>query len=158
MSATTRLGQDESTPTQIAEHLRRCGVDFRPALSDRVDIDEYAQKIGSRAMRFEAWAGGTLVGLAAVYANDPTGEMAFLTSVSVVRDHQGQGVATALLARVIDSTRRKGFKRLALEVERENVAAVRLYTRAGFATGAEQDRMIQMDLELQGSGRMEIEP
>ena len=136
MTPFPRLAQDEATAAQIAAHLRACANDFVPPLAGRVDIDEYASKIGSRATRFEAWTDDTLVGLVAVYANDPAGDHAFITSVSVARDHHGQGVATALLASAVERTRRQGFKRLALDVERDNAGAVRLYERAGFRHGA----------------------
>jgi ribosomal protein S18 acetylase RimI-like enzyme len=158
MSSGPRLTQDEATPAQIADHLRVCADDFVPPLAERVDIEAYADKIASRATRFEAWADGTLIGLVAIYANDPTGEGAFLTSVSTAPEHQGQGVASALLARAIELTRRQGFKRLALEVDSANIAAVRMYTRAGFAVGAGRGPMTRMNLDLRSPGNTESEP
>jgi ribosomal protein S18 acetylase RimI-like enzyme len=158
MRTNARLSQDEATSAQIAEHLRRCDGDFNPPLSDRVDLDVYAEKISAFATRYEAWSGATLIGLVAVYANDPTAERAFVTSVSVVREHQGQGLATRLMARAIDGTRRRGFRRLELEVGRGNTAAIRLYTDTGFAMVCEEDQMVRMNLELQVSRRTENEP
>ena len=158
MTSSPRLTQDEATSAQIADHLRVCAGDFVPPLAGRVDIEAYADKIGSRATRFEAWADGTLIGLVAIYTNDPTGEEAFLTSVSTAPEHHGHGVASALLTRAIQRTRRLGFKRLALEVDPRNDAAIRTYTRAGFALGAGDGRMARMDLELQSPRTTESEP
>jgi GNAT superfamily N-acetyltransferase len=158
MTSDVRLAMDEATQAQIADHLRACAGDFVPPLADRVDIDEYADKIGSLAVRFEAWADDALIGLVAVYANDPARDDAFVSSVSVTRDHQRHGIATVLLARSVEHTRRQGFKRLTLEVERGNAGAVRLYSNAGFAMERAHGRMTRMALELQRRGNTESEP
>lgn len=156
--AAPRLGRDEATAAQIAEHLRRCERDFVPALGGRVDIDRYAEKIAARATRFEGWDADTLVGLVAVYENDPGAAVAFITSVSVVPEHQRRGLAGALLTRAIESARAGGFDRIALEVGRTNPAAVRLYAGAGFGIAAEQDGIATMTLELQPTDRTESQP
>jgi hypothetical protein len=58
---------NNASEAQIAGHLSRCDADFVPSLSGRVDINDYAKKIVNKAMRFEAWSGGELVGLVAAY-------------------------------------------------------------------------------------------
>jgi ribosomal protein S18 acetylase RimI-like enzyme len=155
--STTSLARDEATAAQIADHLRRCEADFVPPLGDRVNVDAYASKIAAHATRYEAWADGTLVGLVAVYRNDPARQVAFVTSVSVVREHQGRGVAAALLASAIDDARREGFGRMALEVGVANAAASRLYSNAGF-TVAVTEGTVRMDLELQDAGNTGSQP
>jgi GNAT superfamily N-acetyltransferase len=154
----TRLARDEASVSQITEHLRRCEADFIPPLAERMDIDDYAHKIAARAVRFEAWAGDTLVGLVAVYCNDPDRRVAFVTSVSVVPEHQGRGVAATLLASAIEDARREGFGRIALEVGRANSAAVGLYANAGFKMEAGDDRMVRMNLELRVMGKTGSQP
>ncbi|AFO86172.1 GNAT family N-acetyltransferase [Phaeobacter inhibens] len=47
-------------------------------------------------------------------------------------DYQRQGVAKALLARVLDQARERGLKQVELCVDQENHAARRLYENAGF--------------------------
>jgi ribosomal protein S18 acetylase RimI-like enzyme len=88
----------------------------------------------------------------AVYCNDPAGEAAYVTSVSVVHDHQGLGVASRLLAQSIDLARQHGFARLSLEADRGNGAALEMYARAGFIVTSERDRMVHMDLEMREHG------
>jgi ribosomal protein S18 acetylase RimI-like enzyme len=147
------LARGEASASQIAEHLRRGEADFIPPLAERMDIDDYARKIATRAVRFEAWAGDTLVGLVAVYRNDPDRRVAFVTSVSVVPEHRGRGIAATLLASAIDDARREGFGRIALEVSRANATALRLYSNAGFKMEAGEGRMVRMGLELQVMGQ-----
>ena len=100
MSAAIEYRLNMASAAQIAEHLLRCDADFVPPLSGRVEIRDYAQKIASKATRFEAWSGGTLVGLVAAYCNDRDKRIAFITSVSVLREWTGKGIAARLMKSV----------------------------------------------------------
>ena len=74
---------------ELSAHLVRCDPHFVPRLSERLDIVSYAQKIHEKAVTFEAWNGGSLVGLVAAYMNDPDGREAYVTNVSVEVAFQG---------------------------------------------------------------------
>jgi len=125
---------NRASATQIATHLRTCDVSFVPPLSGRVAIDDYAYKIANRAMRFEAWANGDLVGLVATYCNDSEGHVAFITNVSVLPEWHGKGVASQLVERCIGQASEHSFACIELEVAQWNVAAIRLYEKHGFST------------------------
>ena len=125
---------DVASTAQIAEHLRSCNADFLPPLSIRVDIGAYAEKLSERATRFEAWSCGVLVGLVAAYFKGAGQHTAHITNVSVVRGWSNQGIGFRLLRRCLDHGLRLGAFEVTLEVAVDNVAARRLYSRAGFQT------------------------
>jgi ribosomal-protein-alanine N-acetyltransferase len=56
-----------------------------------------------------------------------------LLNVTISPDHQGRGLATQLLHRLIDHARSTGAEWLWLEVRPSNVRARRLYAHLGFA-------------------------
>jgi len=116
---------------EIARHLRICDLQFIPALSSRVDIDEYSKKIEDFAVTFEAWAEEQLVGLVAVYRN-ATLNATFITSVSTVPSFRDLGIGYRLLSEVIEFCRLSNFSRIELEVNILSNAAVSLYERIGF--------------------------
>ena len=60
------------------------------------------------------------------------GDDAELMTIGVERDCQRQGVATRLLAALIDQARAQGARRMLLEVRVDNAPALRLYERYGF--------------------------
>lgn len=60
------------------------------------------------------------------------GDDAELMTIGVERDCQRQGVATRLLAALIDQARAQGARRMLLEVRVDNAPALRLYERHGF--------------------------
>ncbi len=133
MSAPVEFRVNQAGVAEIAEHLTRCDGDFVPPLSDRVELGSYAHKIGHKAMRFEAWADGTLVGLVAAYCNDAERRTAYITSVSVEHRYRRMGVASELMERCIAHTTQHGFECIELEADTEHAAAVDLYAEMGFA-------------------------
>ena len=87
MSGPIEYSLNQATEEEIANHLSRCDADFVPPLSGRVEISSYAHKIAGNATRFEAWAGGALVGLVAAYCNDSERRSAYITTVKIGRAH-----------------------------------------------------------------------
>ena len=127
--------RDTASASQLAHLLRRCDAGFVPALSTRVDIDAYANKITANAARFEAWHGGELVALLAAYCNDKANGVAYITSVSVAPEWARRGIADALLSDCKRHARAAGMRELALEVDGANTAALQLYRKHGFTAG-----------------------
>lgn len=148
----TRPGLDctsnRATAAQVAAHLQACDADFVPPLSQRVRIDHYADKIAAHAWRVEAWDGGTLAALVAVYCNDTHTRRAHITSVSVLRRWTRQGVAAHLLQQAIAHARQAGMQRIGLEVGAANAAAIALYENLGFVRGAVDAALLTMDMDL----------
>jgi ribosomal protein S18 acetylase RimI-like enzyme len=133
---------------EIRTHLAHCDADFVPPLSGRVDIDAYAAKIAGHAERFEAWVGRELVGMVAAYCNDPSRHAGFITSVSIVPERRGEGIASRLLEDCIQYARCARFALIRLNVDRSNAAAIRLYERCGFSAAPAPGSDIPMVLDL----------
>lgn len=133
------LHRNHAGAAEVAAHLRACDASFVPPLSERIDIDTYSAKIVDQAERFEAWTDGRLAGLVAAYCNDPARRACFVTSVSVVPDCQGRGIASRLLGACVAHARRAGFKHVELEVNHHNTAAADLYRKQGFAAVDSRD-------------------
>jgi len=133
MTALIRYDRDTASGDQIAEHLRACDSEFNPPLSQRVEIGAYARKISAQATRFEAWSDDALIGLLALYCNDTSARIAYITSVSVLGDWTGRGVARSLMVRCIDHAAAVGMLSMQLEVAQTSVRAVRLYQSHGFS-------------------------
>lgn len=133
---------------QIAAHLQACDSAFFPPLSSRVKIDEYAQKITDNAVRFEAWLDGELVSLVAAYCNRATDKIAFITSVSVLPEWQGRGIASQLVVNAVEHISALGFVRIELEVDNQNHAAASLYRKQGFSIGKTNGQTAIMYLDM----------
>lgn len=126
---------DSVGATELLTHLRAADAGFEPPLSSRTDLASYAAKLAAHARRVEAWQGDVLVGLIALYANDPA-RGGFITNVSVLPGHQGQGIAGELLTRTLALAKELNLPQLRLEVYADNTAALTLYRRHGFRAEA----------------------
>lgn len=148
MSKPVKYRLNEASEAEIAEHLLSCDADFVPPLSGRVEINAYAKKIAGKAARFEAWSDGRLVGLVAVYCNDSEKRIAYITSVSVVRESTGKGIAGSLMKRCIARIKALGMRQISLEVASGNTPAIGLYEKSGFVAGRTKASFVTMALYL----------
>jgi len=82
-----------------------------------------------RSVFLVAIAEGRIVGYALAFHSKSRAEV---DSIAVAPAQRGQGVAVALLKRVVGSLRRRGFGTISLNVRLENEAAIRLYRKLGF--------------------------
>jgi ribosomal protein S18 acetylase RimI-like enzyme len=139
---------NQATEAEIMQHLRECDTAFMPRLSQRLDLHEYARKIFNHAVRFEAWSGGTLVGLVAAYCNDEKTRRAFITSVSVLEHWRGRGIAGILVRQCTDYAGQSAMRLVSLEVARSDAAAIKVYKRSGFVPGEARADSIMMHLTL----------
>lgn len=149
MSKSVEFGLNKASEAQIACHLQRCDPDFVPRLSDRVEISDYARKIASKAMRFEAWAGDMLVGLVAAYCNDHEQRIAYITSISVLREWKGKGIAAKLMKQCIEHVKGAGMRQIGLDVASNNAPAIGLYEKSGFIVGKTNAPFVTMNLYLE---------
>jgi ribosomal protein S18 acetylase RimI-like enzyme len=143
-----RFSRDEASLDDLTRHLRTCDPAFMPPLSERLDIGEYSAKLAANATRFEAWSDQELIGLIAAYCNAADKHAAFITSVSVLSEHQGKGIAADLLERCILHMRKNSYKHVELEVNNGNDAAIALYARCGFASTHITDNLMTMTIDL----------
>jgi ribosomal protein S18 acetylase RimI-like enzyme/2-polyprenyl-3-methyl-5-hydroxy-6-metoxy-1,4-benzoquinol methylase len=145
---------NKASAAQIADHLLHCDADFVPPLSGRVEINDYARKIVSKATRFEAWSGSTLVGLVAAYCNDQENRIAYISSVSVLRAWTGKGIASRLMSQCIEHAKASGMRQIGLEVAGDNTPAIKLYEKGGFEISNIGDPSITMNLYLEAGKNM----
>lgn len=139
----------------VSKHLKRCDRTFSPALSSRLDINDYAKKIIEKAQTFEAWTNDELIGLIATYCNSSDRVTAFITSVSVLPEWHGKGVATQLLTNCILSMQTLGFGYIELEVGAKNKTAIALYSKHGFTITEHNADVHKMTSNLTKDTRME---
>jgi len=138
---------NHASESKLAEHLRCCDADFIPPLSHRVEIETYAEKIKQKAMRFEAWSDNKLIGLVAAYLNNEK-KCGFITSVSVLRDWTGKGVAGKLMKQCIRHAISSDMRQLKLEVAANNHPAISLYDKNGFTASSTDTQFVTMNLNL----------
>lgn len=150
MAAILQYREGEADRDDILVHLERCDDAFVPRLSARVNLREYSQKIFEKAITFEAWTGDTLQGLIAVYSNERGHKSIYITNVSVVGDFAGQGVASSLMVRCIKWAKKNAIGEVDLEVNSQNLLALKFYEKFGFDVVEKRDSVMLMKRCLNG--------
>jgi N-acetylglutamate synthase-like GNAT family acetyltransferase len=122
-----------STVNDIKKHLEECSIHFAPALDTYVNIEEYANKIYNKAVRFEAFNDSKLIGLIAMYI-DLNKKIGFITNVSIDIEYKGQGVGGILINKAKKHASKNNIELIELEVYNENIKAMGFYHKHGFNT------------------------
>ena len=148
MSILLRYSLNNASEAQISAHLMCTDTDFVPPLSDRININKYVQKLITNATRFEAWSGDQLIGLIAAYCNNKDKQIAYITNVSVTKQWTGKGIASCLLRLCIEHAITLGIQQIILEVESNNVPAIKLYEKTGFVSKKVNIPSLIMSLNL----------
>lgn len=115
----------------IEQHLKKCSTSFIPPLDSYVHITTYASKIYEKSVRFEAYNEDELIGLIAMYENDVS-KTGYITNVSVDPDYIGGAHGRSLLQNCIQYSLDKGYRKVMLEVSKDNERAIKFYTKYGF--------------------------
>jgi ribosomal protein S18 acetylase RimI-like enzyme len=137
-----------ATETQIKLHLFECSENFIPSLDSTVNISEYAQKIYSKAITFEAFCENVLVGLIAAYFNHEKKNAAFITNVSTNKQFSGRGIASKLMNNVIAYAVTLKSPKIILEVNKNNNSANKLYQNFSFVQVSEKEHFLTLELNL----------
>lgn len=124
---------------QIISLMKQVDKEFSPSLSEKIDIESYVNKIIDHAVLFQILERGVLVGFLALYCNDTSCKVAYVTMVAIDKACRGKGLATSLIHIAIKYAKRAGFEKLSLEVYKSNHSALQLYKKLGFCVALEND-------------------
>jgi len=116
----------------LTKLLVQCDRDYKPPLSSRVELPDYAEQLCRKAERLEAWEKGELVGCIAIYCNAADRARAFVSNVCIAPEYRGRGIAAQLMQDALDLAAKFGFERVRLEVDAEARLALKLYRKLGF--------------------------
>ncbi|HZX92656.1 MAG TPA: GNAT family N-acetyltransferase [Rudaea sp.] len=130
--------------------------------TDHLSPRQYRQHLVSpTALVLVAVDESGLLGTALVFFRRES-DLARLYSIAVAHGARGRGVGEALLAAIERAARRRGARRMRLEVHQGNPAAMRLYERCGYVQFAERSGYYedggdawryQKELGTRGEGR-----
>ena len=110
--------------------------------------DAYATQLLQHAGIASALVGEGVVGLAALYANDPVTDTAHVPLMAVLPACHQQGVGKALMSRAIARARDRGMHTMWLTVDQDNRLAQRLFAAFGYRVFGTKPPKLRMELPL----------
>jgi ribosomal-protein-alanine N-acetyltransferase len=128
MPAKMQLTIRRSTRDDVPAIMRIENASFGCSAWGRDDFLDYLAE-PETCIFLVAVAGGVVAGYIIGFYRHNRAEV---DSVAVKHSHRGRCVAAALMARLMNLLRRRGFSILKLTVRLENTAAIALYRKLGF--------------------------
>ncbi|MFH5886169.1 GNAT family N-acetyltransferase [Halalkalibaculum sp. DA3122] len=126
----------------VLEVLEKLDDHYTPPISSLVDLTTYAGKIVQNAEILFIKSGTKTVGMSAVYCNDYDNYTAFITTIGMIKEYQGQGLGKKLLEKSIELARSEGMREIKLEVHKDNISAINFYKRNYFIVKDEKLRLL----------------
>lgn len=137
------------TEAVLLKFLREVDGDFYPPLSQKTDLNLFAEKMLANAEFFyEQSDSGNIIGLVAVYANDWEKKYAYIPLVAVSPFYRRLGVANKLLLAALDYVASLGSKIQTIGIHTNNSVAVKLYQNIGFKSVNIEDGRTYMEIKL----------
>lgn len=127
----------------IYKHFMDCQICI-----DGVNLLQHVQKLRLYATTIEMWESTQLVGLCACYMNDVVNQVAYITHIAISPQYRKQNYGKQLLELTISIAQEKGFKRLDLEVAKDNTTALHLYRSHHFEITEDRCSKYLMSLPL----------
>jgi ribosomal protein S18 acetylase RimI-like enzyme len=115
---------------ELATFLALCDADFSPPLSQRTNLEAYAEKLLANAQLAGARQQNEIVGLAAFYCNDLATRRGYVTYLAVKREARGSGLGAQLIEKTIEISAAAGMETLELQTDQDRL--VEFYKRLGF--------------------------
>lgn len=113
--------------------LKEVDADFPVPLSAKTDLNDYADKLLSKADLVACVdAAGTVKGLAAGYIRNSVGPLSYLSMLAISRDLRGKRAGGKLVARYLEETEKAGLLGVHLYADNGNPAALKTYDNLGF--------------------------
>lgn len=113
-----------------------------------VNIPQFVDKILTFATILTIIKQGELKAFIGFYDNDKNKEVAYLTIIAVCKECWHLGYGKKMLEFSINEIKQKGFKLYCLEVDQNNLNAIKLYKKYGFMRTGVENGIVKMEKRL----------
>lgn len=136
------------TEQMLVNFFREVDRSFPIPLSEKVNINQYAQKLleyGTLCVKIKDDA---IQGLVGGYTENVEEKRAYISVVAVLSSCYRQGVASKLVREFIEQCREKQLQSIHLYTHKNNTGAIEMYRRIGFQEYILENETRQEDLHL----------
>lgn len=135
------------TKGNMLEFVRQVDKEFPIALSDKVDLELYVEKLLKYGIIYYSFKNNKLTGAVAGYINS-TSKIAYISMVAVLQEERGKGIASKLIKRFIKQCKEKKYLMVHVYTHKENQSACCMYEKLGFKNYHVDDEPRPEDIHL----------
>ena len=135
--------KQEIEKEKFFDFIKKINYDFPIPVSEKVDLNEYCEKLWEKAELVAEVQDEEIRGLVAGYMNDLENGSAYISLVGVSRDFRNQGLGKKLVHQFVLLCREKQIRSVNLYTHKTTQAAIKMYEGLGFEIDSEgnQNRM-----------------
>lgn len=124
-----QIKNERGQKAKIVAFLNSVNREFAVPLTQKVDLESYAEKLLNNGYIFAAIVDDSIKGIICGYANDMANRRAYASSFVVAPDLRGSGAALELYKNQIRYCCTQGMKELNFTTNKKNAAAIRFYQK-----------------------------
>jgi len=118
---------------QLYYLIKKFNNAFTTPLSKRTNnLSSYSRKLHKNAMVYVVKKKRRILGFTAFYINDFNTYTAYGAIIAVIPKAQNQNIGQLLVEILINESKKRGMKRIKIEVEKHNEKAVYIYKKHGY--------------------------
>lgn len=122
----------ELSVLEISDFFKAHDNDYFEKLSDRVNINEYSEKLLESSIQFTLWDNVNLIGLSPCYFNNVEEKVGYISSLTIKEGFRGRKLGSKLIARISEYAKEHGFNVVMVKIHYLNEMSHQFYKKNGF--------------------------
>lgn len=117
---------------EISDFFKEHDDHYFEKLSDRVDIDDYSQKLLENSLQFTLRDDIDLIGLSPCYFNNDKEKVGYISSLTIKEDFRGRKLGSAMIKEIAQFARNKKYNTIMVKIHYDNHISHNFYLKNGF--------------------------
>lgn len=134
---------------KLKEFILNINYDFPIPITEKINIDEFLDKIKKNGKVYCAYDENEIVGCNYFYANNQKEKIAFITLLAIKKEYRGSGIGSILLDKTIEYCKKQKLKKIQLYTHKNNYTARKFYSKKRFyEIECDREKDVKLELEL----------
>ena len=142
-----KMNNSDTEIRDLIVFLNKINASFPVPLSEKIQIEEYAQKVLLLGIVIKIEHNNEIVGVVTGYANNNVSG-GYISVLGVSENHRGQKIGSRLLEAFIDEAKIEGMKQISLFAHKDNHNALKMYLNRGFFINNSINKNYDYDIAL----------
>lgn len=123
---------EELSILEISDFFKAHDNDYFEKLSDRVDINDYSEKLLESSVKFTLRDNVDLVGLSPCYFNNIKEKIGYISSLTIKDGFRGKKLGSEMIKQISTYANKRNFNTVMVKIHYENINSLHFYLKNGF--------------------------
>ena len=123
---------EELSILEISDFFKEHDDDYFEKLSDRVDIDEYSEKLLESSVLFTLRNDVDLIGLSPCYFNNVDEKIGYISSLTIKDGYRGKKLGSEMIKQIQQYAIARQFNTVMVKIHYDNHISRNFYIKNGF--------------------------